>query len=85
MNAPDPAPYVSVACSFYDTLEAAALHPRPLAIAYLADDGARVDALDAVADVFSKDGAEWLRLASGPVVRLDRLLRVGDAVPADFC
>lgn len=77
--------YRSIACGLYDHLEIAAMRGRPLPVVYRDEVGQRVEREAVVADVFSRDGAEWLRLegASGETVRLDRLIRVGETVFRD--
>lgn len=52
------------------------MRKRPVTVRFRGRDGG-VEALEAsLVDVFSRDGAEWLRLDSGREIRLDRLVEV---------
>lgn len=79
---PDALPYRPIDCSFYDRIEAAAVRRTPVALRYRGADGSEVETRGRVADVFSREGAEFLQVAGGPEIRLDRLLALdGVAVP----
>lgn len=71
-------PYSPIACGLYDVLEATAVRGRPVRIVYLDAAGAEVAVETPIADVGSRDGAEWVHLGTGAVVRADRLVRVGE-------
>jgi Rho-binding antiterminator len=71
----DAVPYRSIACSLYDELEALATKRERCRIEFLAD-GAPELAEGRISDLFAKDGAEYLKLDSGRVIRLDRLVGV---------
>jgi transcriptional antiterminator Rof (Rho-off) len=62
--------YRSIACGLYDHLEVAAMRGRPLLVVYRDETGQRIEREAVVADVFSRDGAEWLCL--------EGLIRVGE-------
>jgi Rho-binding antiterminator len=66
-------PYTPIDCSMYDVLEALATLRRPAEIVYRDDDDAMVTTRDVIADVYSRENAEYVRLA---IVRLDRLVTV---------
>jgi Rho-binding antiterminator len=78
-------PYTPVACGFYDVLEAAALRGTPVEVVHVDGGGAEVRLATPLADVFSRGGAEFVRLADGREVRLDRLVRVDGHAPARAC
>ena len=71
----DASPYRPVACGLYDRAEAAALRGTRvrLRVEGGGDSGVRVAV---IADVFARNGADWLRLGGGEVVRLDRVVSV---------
>ncbi|HSJ25767.1 MAG TPA: hypothetical protein VK929_13915 [Longimicrobiales bacterium] len=70
--------YQSLSCSLHDRLEAAATLKRTVRICYLAADGGQVEERVAIADIQTRDGAEYLLLSSGTQVRLDRIISVDD-------
>jgi transcriptional antiterminator Rof (Rho-off) len=68
-------PYQPIDCTLHDRIEAHATLHETVRISY--QDGDRVvDVNDRIVDWFVKDGAEFMQLAGGPVVRLDRVLSV---------
>lgn len=71
--------YVPIDCEFHDVLEAVATLRRVVAIDHLDDEGNRrvVDAR--IADLFARDGAEYMRLDDGSLIRLDKLVSIDDA------
>lgn len=69
-------PYHPIDCGYHDRLLALATLRRPCEVVYSDGAGEPRAAHDRIEDVFSRGGAEWLRLADGTEVRLDRLLRV---------
>jgi len=69
-------PYRSVACGFYDRLEALALRGQPVELVWTDADGEQHRAMTRVADLFSDDRGEWLRLDDARAVRLDRIVSV---------
>lgn len=68
--------YKPVDCGFHDELVARATLAKPVEIHYVDDRGNQQCAHDTIADVFTKNSAEYLRLKSGGEIRLDRLVRV---------
>ena len=73
-------PYQPINCGFYDQIEVAAMHGTASLLVYLARDGQTVEAQTRIADVFSRDQAEYLRLPDGAEIRLDRVLALGGTV-----
>ena len=71
--------YRPIDCGFYDRIEAAAVRGRPCTLVLLGPDGAQTIQAR-IADVFSRDQAEFVRLADGTEARLDRVLSL-DGVP----
>lgn len=76
--------YIPIDCEFHDVLEAAATLRRNVAIDYRDDEGNRrvVDAR--IADLFARDGAEYMRLDDGSLIRLDKLVSIDDAQRSVF-
>lgn len=73
--------YIPIDCEFHDVLEAAATLRRIVSIDHL-DDGGNRRVVDArIADLFARDGAEYMRLDDGSVIRLDRLIAIDDVSP----
>lgn len=72
--------YAPVACGFFDRLESWAVRGAPVDVVWR-EGGAERGARTVIADVFARDGADWVRLGSGDLVRADRLVSV-DAAPA---
>lgn len=68
--------YKPIDCGFHDQLLAWATIRRPVTISHRNAAGQEVVVRGVIADVFSRGGAEYLRLAEGPTIRLDHLIRV---------
>jgi Rho-binding antiterminator len=80
---PDALPYQPIDCSFYDRIEAAAVRRAPVVLRHHDVEGSEVETKGRVADVFSRGGAEYMRMAEGREIRLDRILALdGVAVPS---
>ena len=60
-------------CSLHDELESAATLRRTVSIVYETSEES-LEVKDRIVDVFSKDGEEFIRLASGLTIRLDRII-----------
>ena len=69
--------YQPIDCTLHDRIEAHATLHETVRIVYR--DGDRVvEVTDRIADWFAKNGAEYMRIANGTVVRLDRVVSIGD-------
>lgn len=66
--------YKSIGCSYYDTLEAYAVKRTVCDVVYREEEEKRVSGR--IADVFAKEGAEYLRMDNGLVIRLDHLVSI---------
>lgn len=73
------APYTPIDCSLHDRLEAAATLKRRVLLRYDAGDE-EVEENAEIADIHTRDGAEYLVLSSGTRVRLDRIVSL-DGLP----
>jgi Rho-binding antiterminator len=70
----NPQPYVPVSCEFHDVLEGLASTQHVAPITWLGTDDRRQTRTGKVADVYSSDGAEYLLMQSGEIIRLDRII-----------
>ena len=77
-------PYRPISCTFHDRLEDWAIRRASVEIVWLEGD-IQQTATDRIADVFAKDGADHLRLSSGPTIRLGHLVSVDGNRLADAC
>lgn len=66
-------PYVSPGCHFSDYLEAAAVLRQISTVTYLDAAEQQQTATGKIVDIYAKDGADWCRLDSGLVLRLDQI------------
>ena len=73
--------YEPVSCDWHDQLEAAAMHKTEVVLE-VETDGARNSQRGRVADVFSREGEEFVRLENGDgssEIRLDRIASFREA------
>lgn len=78
--------YHPVGCDFYDRLEAYAIRRKPVVVQYHGPDGQTHERTNAILrDLQTRRGAEYLLLDDGTEIRLDRLIRVGEAFPSQSC
>jgi Rho-binding antiterminator len=76
-------PYRPISCDFHDELCLLALRRRACEIVYRDSAGREARLEDRIEDIYTKGKEEFLRLAGGGIIRLDRLLRVdGHSPPA---
>jgi Rho-binding antiterminator len=66
---------VPISCEFHDRLEDLATLRKPASVRYVDSDGEQVRTV-VIQDVFAREGAEYLSLSSGELVRLDQLIEV---------
>jgi Rho-binding antiterminator len=66
--------YQNISCSYYDRLEAYATKRTECVIVY--NDGEEKNETGVIADLFAREGAEYLKLNSGTVIRLDHLVSI---------
>lgn len=69
-------PYRPIDCGLHDELQLRVMRGRVVEATWTAPDGTPRSRTGRLLDVFSRDGAEYLRLADGTDVRLDRLVSV---------
>lgn len=75
--------YIPISCSYYDRLEAWAVRREQVHIIFKQPEhDSEQQAEGIIADLFSKDKAEYLELRSGERIRLDYIISVNNiAVP----
>ncbi len=76
--------YEPINCEFHDVLESLATKQQRTEVVFLDANGTVQQRATELRDVFARDGAEYLALASGETVRLDALVSVDGKKPADF-
>ena len=76
--------YVPISCNYHDLLETLATTHKPALIRYRGVEGGVQERTAAIADVFARNGVEYLVLSTGETVRLDRLLEVDGARLSDY-
>lgn len=69
-------PYIPISCDFHDHLLAYATLRQICAITYTNAAGSQEETQDRIVDVYTQSGEEFLKLQSGIVIRLDRLIGV---------
>lgn len=77
--------YTPIDCALHDRLESIATLRAVVRIEYIDDDGGVRGADDRIADVFARDGAEYLRTGSGLEIRLDHLETVNGIRYGNSC
>lgn len=65
--------YEPIDCGVHDQFLEWATLRQPVAITYESNNGDTSVANDVIKDVYTKDGAEYLRLADGLEIRLDKI------------
>ncbi len=78
------APYVPISCQFHDQLEILATYGTAVPIFFRDRDGVLQARNSSITDVFSRDGAEFLSMATGESIRLDQLAAVNGKQLASF-
>lgn len=68
--------YAPISCEFHDRLEGISTERRVARISFLDAMGVVTHRTTTIADVYARDGAEYLATGSGETFRLDRLLEV---------
>lgn len=77
-------PYVPINCEFHSLLEDHATMRKPVLVSFLDEQGQPQDSHLKIVDVYGRAGEEFLRAASGEVIRLDRLVAVDGVELAGF-
>ena len=76
--------YIPIDCEFHDVLEATATRRQVATVHYLDEEG-QPRAVDArIADLYAKDGIEYMQLDDGRVIRQDRIVSIDGAQRSAF-
>ncbi|MEM7788426.1 MAG: hypothetical protein AAF594_11935 [Bacteroidota bacterium] len=67
--------YTPIACALHDHLEHHAVRGATVEVVWRGPEAEHTQT-DRVADVFARDGADWIRLGDGTEVRADRIVSV---------
>lgn len=76
--------YRPINCEFHDLLESLATTHKLTEIEYRDAAGTLRKTSAVIEDVYAREGAEYMALRSGEILRLDQLVAVGGARLADF-
>uniref|UniRef100_UPI0040478DA5 hypothetical protein n=1 Tax=Aliarcobacter sp. TaxID=2321116 RepID=UPI0040478DA5 len=76
--------YQTVSCHFYDELEALAVKKVLSKITYLENENEKIIE-DIIIDFKTKNKEEFLILSSGVNIRLDKIIKINDLIPKDYC
>ena len=71
--------YRPISCDLHSEYELLAMHRTPVTVQYLDEAGAEQHFQGIITDLFTRDGAEYMKLEAGDEVRevrLDRIERV---------
>lgn len=68
--------YIPISCAIHDKLVDLAVRKKASDLRVRGDSGEEQVVTGVIVDVFTRDGAEYLRLEEGDLIRLDRLVTV---------
>lgn len=76
--------YTPLNCGLYDELEALSTTGKEVIVQFFID-GITVEESGKIVDIFSRDKAEFLRMANGVEIRLDELFSVNGKLFKALC
>jgi Rho-binding antiterminator len=82
--ATEPSDDQPISCDFHDILETLATTGKPARLLFVDSQGQLQQRQARVADIYSRQGAEYMKLSNGETLRLDQLRSVDDSKLADF-
>lgn len=71
--------YTPIACASYDELGLRMMRETPTVLTLRRDDGTEHTRTAIIRDIYSQDGAEYVRLDTDDTIRLDHIVAVHDA------
>jgi len=77
--------YKPIDCGLYDELELLSLRKINVLIKYYGENSQIVKSESVIADLFSENKIEFLRLSDGKIIRLDKLIEVNGKQFGDSC
>ncbi len=69
-------PYKPISCSFHDGLESIAVLRKVVKIIFMDEAGNRQEITSQIVDFKNHDGAEFMVLRDGQIIRLDKIISV---------
>lgn len=75
-NQPRVGDYEPIDCGFHDALVSWATLQQPVEVVYRSETGEETIIQDRIADVYTREGAEYVKLQNGQIIRLDMLRHV---------
>ncbi len=72
-HASDADPYHPIDCSLHDRFEAAAVRRQPVRVEWSEASGSSRETRGTIRDIVVRGGAEYLVMADGPEIRMDRI------------
>jgi Rho-binding antiterminator len=79
-----PTDYTPINCNFYDELEALATLRKSCVIEF-EQEGQTLSLQGVIVDLWNLEKVEYLKMQSGEVIRLDKLLSVDGKRPGNYC
>ena len=76
--------YQPISCDFHSELELLALRQQPIEITYQQLDGTKTTICEAIKDLYTRNGEEFLLLPDGSEIRLDHLVSAGGKLLANY-
>lgn len=76
--------YKTVSCHFYDELEALAVKKVVCKIQYF-DNENENEIEDTIIDFKTKNKEEFVILSNGIQIRLDKIIKINNLIPKDYC
>jgi Rho-binding antiterminator len=70
--------YRPISCTFHQYLETWARQQQACKIQYRQNDGSAIEVSSEIIDLFSWQGAQYILIEKGQLIRIDRLLSVND-------
>jgi Rho-binding antiterminator len=76
--------YIPINCNFYDELEAIATIGKKVGLVYQ-ENGARIETRGVITDLYTTESVEYMKLDTGLVIRLDKLVEIDGKLPPNVC
>lgn len=77
--------YKPINCGLYDELELLSLRKEKVLIKFYDENSRIVNYESVIADLFSENKVEFLKLANGKIIRLDKLIEVNGKQFGNSC
>ena len=76
--------YIPINCDFYDELEALATIGKKVQMVFM-DGASKVETQGTIRDLYTRESVEYMKLDTGLVIRLDKLVEIDGKFPPGFC